>query len=82
MGAFGANVANVRGSSWGFPVADKKDKVKSDEGRVVAAGGGKNSPSGSWDTAAPDLRGQETGDSGGVGGPTDYFCRLCKRHSI
>ena len=31
------------------------------------------SPLGSGDTAAPDICGQETGNSGGVGGPTAYF---------
>ena len=31
------------------------------------------SPTGSRDTAAPDICVQETGNSGGVGGPTDNF---------
>ena len=34
--------------------------------------------SGSGDTTALDLLGQDTGDSGGLGVPTDYFRRICK----
>ena len=55
-----------------------KKKVISDEGRVVAAGDGKNSPPGSGDTAVTDICGHETGNSGGVSGPTTYFWRLCE----
>ena len=57
-------------------------KIKSDEGRVVAVGDGKYSPPGSGDRDAPDICGQETGDSDGVGGPTAYFRRLCKRDGL
>ena len=73
MGDFGANNTEVRGIACGFPALGHKVKGKSAEGWVVAAGGGKNSPPGSGDTAAPDLCGQYTGDSGGVGGPTADF---------
>ena len=48
----------------------------------MVEGGGKNSPSGSRDIAAPDLLGQATGDSGGLGGPTTYFQRLFKVDGI
>ena len=50
-----------------------KKKMKTDEGQVMASGNGEKIPPGSWDTTALDICGKETGDSGGVGGPTDYF---------
>ena len=73
VGAIGANGAEVRGSSYGFSVTGKKVKGKAAEGRVVAEGGIKQNTSGSGDTTAPDLLEQETGNSGGVGGPAAYF---------
>ena len=79
MGDFGTNDAEVRGSACGFPAAGQKKKVIVDEGWVLASGEGKNSPTWSRDTAAPDICGQETGDSDGVGGPTAYFWPLCER---
>ena len=82
VGDFGANGAEVRGSVRGFPTSRNKVKGKASEGRVMATGGGKNTPSESEYTAAPDLRGQETGDSSGVGGPTAYFRRLYERDRI
>ena len=72
MGAFGANGAEVRGSICGFPAAGHKKKVKAAEGRFAAAGEGKNSPPWSGDRAGTKICGQETGDSGGVGGHTAY----------
>ena len=73
MSDFGANAAEVRGRAHRFPVVGHKGKFKADEVRVVSAGGGKNSPPGNKDTAAPDLCGKETGSSGGAGGPTSYL---------
>ena len=69
-------------SACGFPAAGNKVKGKAAEGRVVVTGGGKKIPSGSGDTVAMDLRGQETGGSGGVGGPTDCFQCLYERYGI
>ena len=69
----GANGSEVRGSASGFPDTGNKVKFIASEGRVVAEGGGKNSPSGSRDTAAPDIFGQETYDSSRLGGPKAYF---------
>ena len=70
MGDIGDNGAEVRGSSYEFPATGNKVKDKTAEGRVVTEGGGKTITPGSGDTTAPDLLGQETGNSGGVGGPT------------
>ena len=45
----------------------------------MAAGYGKKSPPGSGDASTLDICVQETGDSGGVGGPTDdlrFFCNI------
>ena len=39
MGDIGANVAEVRGSSYRFPVTGNKVKAKADEGWVVEEGG-------------------------------------------
>ena len=69
MGAFVSNDGEVRGSACGFTLASHKTKVKAAKGWVLAAGDNKNSPTGSGDTAALDICGQETGDSGRVGGP-------------
>ena len=66
----GDNGAEVRGIPYRFPAIGKKVKGKAAEGRVVEEGGGKKSTSGSGYTTAPDLLGQETGNSGGGGGPT------------
>ena len=82
MGDFGANGAEVRGRACGFPVADHKEKVKAAEGRVVVTGDGKNSTSGSMETAAQDRCGHETGESGGVGRPRSYFRLLCERDGL
>ena len=73
MGAFGANGIEVRGIVCGFPAAGHKKKGKSAEGRFLVAGEGKKSPPGIGDRSAPDICGQETGNSGSVGGPTAYF---------
>ena len=73
VGAIGSTVADVRGSACGFPATGNKAKGKADDGRVVAEGDGGNSTLGRRDTAALDLLGWETCDSGGVGGPTGYF---------
>ena len=73
MGAFSTNDAEVRGSTCGFPAPGHKKTGNAEEGWVLAVGDGKNSPTGSRDTDAPDICGQATGNSGGVGGPTAYF---------
>ena len=44
----------------------------------MVQGGGEKSPSGSGNTAALDLLGQDTGSSGGLGGPMAYFRNLCE----
>ena len=69
----GPNASEVRGSEYGFPVTGNKVKGKDSEVRVVEEGGGKNISSGSGCTTAPDLLGQETVNSGGVGEPMAYF---------
>ena len=76
MGAIGNNGAEVRGSACGFLATGKKVKVKAAEVRVVVEGKGKQNTSGRGDTTAPDLLGQETVNSGRVGGPTAYFLRM------
>ena len=73
VGSIGANDAEVRGSSYGFDATGNKIKDKAAEGRVVEEGGRKKSTSWIGDTTAPDLLGQETCNSDGVGGPTAYF---------
>ena len=57
----------------GFLWQVKKVKGKAAEGLVVEEGGDKKIPSGSGDTAAPEILGQETGNSVGVGVLTAYF---------
>ena len=58
MGAFGANGANVRGSTCGFTVAGYKKTGNTAEGWVLASGDVKNSPTWIGDTSAPDICGQ------------------------
>ena len=73
MGVIGANGSEARGSSCGVPETGEKVEIKKYEGRLVAEGGGRKSASGSRDTTAPDLLGQESGNSGGMGGLTAYL---------
>ena len=73
MGAIGANGAEVRGGACRLPLSGYKDKGKASKGCVVATGNGKNSPPGSEETAAPEIFGQETGNSGRVDGPMTDF---------
>ena len=73
MGAIGANGAEVRGGACRLPSSGHKDKVKAAKVWVVAIVNGKNIPPGSRDTAAPEIFGQETDNSGGVDGPTTNF---------
>ena len=70
MGVVGANGAEARGGSCGVPETGDEVEGKKAEGPFVAEGGGGKSTSGSGDTTAPDLLGQEAGDSGGMGGLT------------
>ena len=77
MGDFGTNGAEVRGSACGCPEAGHKEKGKAAEVRFMASGDNKNITPGSGDTSAPYIFGQDTGDRGGVGGPTAIFLRLC-----
>ena len=74
--------AEVRGSACGFPATGDKVKGKAAELWVVAEGNGKNSPRGNGDTAALDICGQDTGNSGEVGGPMANFRRFCKRERL
>ena len=73
MGVVGANGAEDRGGYCG--VLDTGDEVegKKAEGRFVAEGGGVKSVSGSRDTTAPDLLGQEAGDSDIMGSLIAYI---------
>ena len=48
----------------------------------MAEGFGEQSTSGIRNKNAPDLLVQNTGDSGGVGGPTAYFLRMCKGEGL
>ena len=56
-------------------VNDTGDEVEgtNSEGQFVAEGGSRKIDSGIGDTTAPDLHGQEAGDSGGMGGLTAYI---------
>ena len=73
MGTISANGAEIRGSAPWFPEAGNKVKVKAAEVRVVAEGGGGKVLQEASTQLFLNLFGQETGDSGGVGGPTAYF---------
>ena len=68
MGAISDKGVEVRGNKYWFPSRGNKFKGKAAEGRVLVEGGRKKGPSGSGDTASSDLLGQETGNSGVVGG--------------
>ena len=52
---------------------------KKAEGRLVAEGGGGQSTSGSGDTTAPDILGQEAGSTGRMGGLTALYLRYLQR---
>ena len=82
MGTVVANGAEIRGGACGFPTVGYKVKVKEADERLVAEGGDKKITSGSGDTTAQDLLGQETGNSGGVVGPTSHFRRMCEVNGI
>ena len=73
VGDIGANGAEVIGGTCGFPSTGNKVKGKVSEIRVVAEGGGEQSTSGNGGTTDLGLLGKQTGYSGGVGGPTEYF---------
>ena len=73
MGVVGANGVEARGNSCGVPEIGGEVKGKEAEELFVAEGGGEQSTSGSGDTTTPDLIGQETGKSGGMGGPTAHI---------
>ena len=73
MVVVGANGAETGGSSCGVPATGDEVEGKNSEGRFMAEGGGGKRTSGSGDTTAPGLLGQEEGDSGGIGGLTAYF---------
>ena len=55
-------------------------KFKAADGWVLSEDYGENSPIGIGDTSAPDICGQETGNSGGLGGPTAYFY-VCDKYT-
>ena len=71
MGVFDTNYAEVRGSVCGFPTAGHKKKAK--RLRDGSYKQDKNSPTGIGETYDPDICGQDTSNSGGVGGPAAYF---------
>ena len=73
LGVVGANVAEAGRSSCGFPATEDEVEGKKAEGKFVAEGGGGQSTSGSRDTTALDLLGQEAGESGEMGGLTAYL---------
>ena len=60
----------ARGISYWVPDTCDKVEDKKSEGRFMLEGEGRQSASGSGDTTAPHLIGQETGDSGVMGGLT------------
>ena len=72
-GVVGANVAEARWSSCGVTETGHKVEGKNSEGWFVAEGDSKQSTSESGDTTDPYLLGQEAGNSGVMGGPTDYL---------
>ena len=65
----------------GFLLHVKKSKAKRLREGSWQKAAAKN-PSGSRDTAAPDLLGHDTGNSFIVGGPTAYFWSLCEGDRI
>ena len=69
----GANGSEATWSACGVPVIGEKAGGGKDEGRCVDEDCGKKSTSGSRDTTAPDLHGQEAGNSGGMDGPTAHI---------
>ena len=78
MGVFGTNGAEDIGSSYRVPETGDEVEGKNAEGRFVSEGGDGQSTSGSGDTTAPDLLGQESGDSGGMGVPTAHIWFMYK----
>ena len=63
LGVIGASGAEDIGSSCGVLETGEKVEGKKDERRFMAEGGDRKSASGSGDTTAPDLLGQDTGNS-------------------
>ena len=82
MDAVGANGAEVRGSACGFSATCDKVKGKEAKERIMAKGVDIKRTSGSGEITTSDLLGQDTGNSGGVGGPTDYFRRMYKGYRL
>ena len=78
----GSNSAEFRGSLCGVPETGEKVKGKNSNGRFVVDGGSKTNNSGSGDTTSLNLLGQETGESGGMGGPTSHIQCTCKGDGI
>ena len=70
LGVVGANGAEARGSSYGFP---EMLKAKKAYGRFVEEGGNRQSNSGSGYRTTLDLIGQYGGDSGRMGGRMSYL---------
>ena len=82
LGVIISNGSEARGISFGVPDTGEKVEGKNVEGQLVAEGGGRHSASGNGDTTAPDLLGKESGDSGGMGGLTDYLQGMCKGYGL
>ena len=72
MGVVGANVAEARGSLYGVTKTGDEVECKKSEVRFLAEDNGRKSALRSGETTAPDLLGQEAGDSGGMGGLMAY----------
>ena len=68
----------IKGVYVGVSETGDEVKGKKAEGRFVAEGGSKQSTSGRVDTNAPDLLGQETGNSIRMGGSTSHIQCMCK----
>ena len=73
MGNVSANGAEAVRSPCGVPDTGYEVEGGDPEGRFVAGGGGGKIISGRRDTTAPDLLGQEAGDSGVMGSLTAYL---------
>ena len=73
MGVVGANGAEAGGSLCGVTEIGYEVEGKKVEGWLVAKFGGGKSASGIGDTNAPELLGQEGGNSGGIIGLRAYL---------
>ena len=82
VGVFCANGAEFRGSACGFPEMGDKVEGKEADLSSVAEGGGGKITSRSRDITTPDLLGQKTGNSGGMGVPTAHFRHMYEGYGL